>query len=91
MSAIAELPLHVVQQAERAKQLKRRGHAAQPGTGPAGETCKTCHHLARNVMYSGKAFSKCELEKARWTGGTGTDIRQRDPACLKWMAKGAAG
>ena len=59
-----------------------RGHAAPPGTGPAGETCKTCAHIVRKEF--AKTYIKCELSKARWTGGGGTDVRAGDPACSKW-------
>lgn len=65
--------------------LKRRGHAAQPGTGPVGETCKTCQHYTLRHM-SG-TYRKCGL--ANWTRGPGSDIRASDPACEKWAAEGA--
>ena len=29
------------------RKSKKHGHAAMPGTGPSGETCGTCEHLAR--------------------------------------------
>jgi len=69
------------------KKLKRkdpipRGHAWTPGTGPEGETCGTCKHLYRRQM--GKTYLKCGLNRARWTGGKGSDIRARDDACKKW-------
>ena len=62
---------------------KRNGlHAAPPGTGPLGETCGTCAHLARKRM--AKVYLKCGLCQAKWTGGGATDVRARDPACAKW-------
>jgi hypothetical protein len=64
---------------------KKRGHIAPPGTGPEGETCGSCLHLYRNVM--AKTYLKCELNRAKWTGGGGTDVRARDPACRQWQAK----
>ena len=63
---------------------KRRGHSATPGTGPAGESCRTCRHRYRNVVRSGRAYLKCDLQRARWTGGRATDIRAKDPACRFW-------
>lgn len=60
-----------------------RGHAALPGSGSTGETCKTCAHLARVEMAS--TYLKCGLSRARWTGGPGTDVRAKDPACSKWV------
>lgn len=61
---------------------KRHGHAAPPGTGPAGETCGSCKHLACNAM--GNRYYKCGLMRAHWTGGIGTDVRKKDAACAKW-------
>lgn len=65
---------------------KKRGHIMPPGTGPAGETCRTCTH---KVMQGGVAghYLKCGLNRAHWTGGYATDIRARDPACAKWEMK----
>jgi hypothetical protein len=64
----------------------RRGHAAPPGTGPEGETCKTCRHLHRNEM--AKTYLKCLLMRQHWTGGAKTDVRAKDAACRRWEAKG---
>jgi hypothetical protein len=61
---------------------KKTGHAWTPGTGPAGETCKTCKHYVIKKM--AKDYRKCFLMKAFWTGGPGTDIKAGDPACKKW-------
>lgn len=63
---------------------KCKGYAMTPGTGPAGETCKTCRHLAR-IRYS-KTYLKCALIQAGWTHGPGTDVKARAPACGKWEA-----
>lgn len=65
---------------------KPRGHAGPVGSGPKGETCKTCRHLVRTDDCS-KVYLKCGLMKARWTGGPGTDVRAKDAACWKWEAK----
>lgn len=69
----------------RAASVRRGLHAAEPGTGPEGETCGTCAHLVRKHM--AKTYLKCGLCRARWTCGGGTDIRARDPACSKWQAR----
>lgn len=66
--------------------VKRRGHAVTPGTGPAGETCGGCIHRV-SVRGGNRAFSKCELSRARWTGGAASDIRIADPACAMWKSK----
>ncbi|MFL5607717.1 MAG: hypothetical protein ACJ8AD_14800 [Gemmatimonadaceae bacterium] len=62
-----------------------RGYAAQPGSGPEGETCGSCCHLYRNVR--AKTYLKCDLMRAHWTGGARTDIRARSPACSRWETK----
>ena len=61
---------------------KENGYAAPPGTGPARETCKSCKHYAHRVR--AKKYRKCGLMKAHWTGGPGTDILARSPACRCW-------
>lgn len=67
------------------RRSKKHGYAAPPGTGPAGETCKSCKHLTRKIM-SG-TFLKCGLMRAYWTGGYGTDVLSRAAACRRWEAK----
>lgn len=69
------------------KPTKKNGYAAIPGTGPAGETCKTCRFKVSSDGRSAKHFLKCELRRATWTHGEGTDILARSPACSKWEAK----
>jgi hypothetical protein len=66
----------------------KRGHAAAPGTGPAGETCKSCQHYTR--IYWDKVYRKCDLARARWTHGAGSDIRAKDRACALWEGAGNA-
>lgn len=62
--------------------VQARGYADRPGTGPAGETCGSCrHHVTKRMS---KKYHKCELTRACWTGGRGTDILVRSPACSKW-------
>jgi hypothetical protein len=34
-----------------------------------------------------RAYLKCALMEAVWTGGAGTDVRARDPACSKFHPK----
>jgi hypothetical protein len=59
-----------------------KGYAAAPGTGPKGETCKTCVYIRRRSM--GKTYLKCGKVYERWTGGPGTDILASAPACAYW-------
>lgn len=66
------------------KSPRPRGHIRPPGTGPAGETCKTCKHIARVESGARRIFRKCGLAKAIWTHGPGSDIRASDPACERW-------
>lgn len=64
------------------KPTPRRGYAAPPGTGPAGETCGSCaHHATRRFA---KVYHKCALMVARWTGGAGSDVLLKSPACKRW-------
>jgi hypothetical protein len=63
-----------------------RGHAWTPGTGPDGETCRTCRHIARQQF--ARTYLKCGLNKTAWTHGAASDIRAKDPACKKWEAVG---
>lgn len=64
------------------KTTQPKGYSAPPGTGPTGETCKTCRHLYRNRM--AKTYLKCSLMRDHWTGGAGTDVRASSPACRNW-------
>jgi hypothetical protein len=59
-----------------------KGYAAVPGTGPAGETCRTCRHYTHKRMAN--SYRKCELMRDYWTGGPGTDIKAGSPACRRW-------
>ncbi len=77
------LPPHVLADAALRARLKRRGHAGQPGKGPAGETCGTCRHVEGHIYF------KCGHRMApHFTRGKATDIRKRDPACERWEAAG---
>jgi len=62
------------------KSTQPKGHAGTPGRGPAGETCGTC---AAYTLRNGGArnYRKCFKNRGRWTGGPGSDIRKKDPAC----------
>lgn len=64
------------------KSPQQRGYAAIPGSGPPGETCKTCGHLVRKRM--AKTYLKCGLMRLSWTGGGGTDVKAASPACRNW-------
>lgn len=58
------------------------GYYAPPGTGPDGETCKTCRHLTRHRF--ARVYHKCGKASATWTGGKKTDVLVRSPACQGW-------
>lgn len=70
----------------RRKPTVKNGYAAQPGTGPEGKTCRDCKHKLRLGNFGGKSYLKCDLRRATWTGGEGTDILARTPACSKFEA-----
>lgn len=74
------------ERAARVASSKRKGHAWHPGTGPDGETCGGCQHYTRTESDSRRTFRKCELMRAHWTHGPGSDIRAKDPACRHWEA-----
>lgn len=65
------------------KTTKARGYYAPPGTGPKGETCGTCKHACDFGRYK-----KCGKARSKWTGGRGTDILVRSPACSAWEKEG---
>ena len=67
---------------QKRKSVIPSGHVMPPGTGPIGETCGSCLHIFRNRQ--SKAYLKCGLNRAKWTGGPKTDIRAGDAACKKW-------
>lgn len=62
-----------------------RGYAFPPGTGPEGETCKTCAHIVRKHL--SKTYLKCGKAEYKWTGGGASDIRAGSKACKAWEAK----
>ena len=68
----------------KARVMPDRAHAATPGTGPEGESCGTCVHLARRRSPAGSLFRKCGLMRKQWTAGYGTDVRCKDAACGLW-------
>lgn len=89
MGSLRDIFGNEVSEAEARRMLKRKtpqpkGYAAPPGTGPAGETCKSCRHIYRVETGGRKAFRKCALIKA--TAGPGTDILAKAPACRRWEA-----
>ena len=75
--------------AQEIKRYKRRlgeiprGYIAQPGSGPSGETCRSCEHF-RRVSYANTYF-KCDLfrQLKGWTCGHRTDVRALSPACAR--------
>ncbi|NSX15009.1 hypothetical protein HTY52_13075 [Cupriavidus taiwanensis] len=68
------------------KPTQPKGYAAMPGTGPEGEKCQTCRHKASTGNSHARVYWKCALMRNAWTGGPGTDIRMRSPACNRWEA-----
>lgn len=76
----------------------RRNEALAAGTHPTsrrklapeghpghGHTCGDCeHHL---IHHLGGTYHKCELAHGGLTGGPGSDVRVRWPACTAWEAE----
>lgn len=65
---------------------RRKVHAAMPGTGPNGKTCRGCKHYYR-AHYHDKTWLKCNLMREHWTHGPGSDIKASDPACRMFEEK----
>ncbi len=66
--------------------VRQRGHAAQPGTGPAGETCRTCLHYW-SIEHGTTTVRKCHLMRDHWHCGSAAEIRAKDAAYRLWEAK----
>jgi hypothetical protein len=62
-----------------------KGYAAQPGTGPENETCRTCSQCT--VKEFKNNYYKCTIMEKTWTRGRATDILLRSKACKKWKGK----
>ena len=60
------------------------GYYAPPGTGPVGETCKTCAHICVRGFVAGR-YLKCLRARGKWTGGRKSDILAGSPACSGWQ------
>ncbi len=69
---------------ENRKTPAPKGYAAQPGSGPAGETCGSCFHAIATGDNPPRTYYKCQLLRPYWTGGYGTDILLKAPACCWW-------
>lgn len=65
-------------------------YAAEPGSGPAGESCQTCANRVFTFNLNGKRFPKCKVVEKYWTHGEVTDIQSSTPACHKWVKIGTA-
>lgn len=57
-----------------------RATPAPIGSGPAGQSCRSCSHYTR-VRHHDQTFRKCELMRGDWTHGPGTDIKASYAAC----------
>lgn len=63
------------------------GYAAEPGTGPAGETCGTCGHcrwrelVRRRPGARPRRFYKCAAATPSWTNDRSSDVLLTSPAC----------
>lgn len=77
-----QAPAPTVSGVPKRRKTVPRGYAAPPGSGPSGETCKTCAFKVTKRM--GGRYLKCQLMRASWTGGPSTDIRAGSPACFFW-------
>lgn len=69
---------------KKRKLTKANGYAGLPGSGPEGETCKTCAFLVRRGGCT-RIYLKCGKNRCRWTNGPGSDIKAGSPACQFWV------
>lgn len=63
--------------------IQANGYARRPGTGPKGETCRSCRHSTGTGGHNHNYY-KCLIIRHRWTKGPGTDILLKSPACEMW-------
>jgi hypothetical protein len=75
---------------QKRKPTEPKGYAAVPGSGPEGKTCRDCKHKNTMSNTGAKSWIKCDLMKAAWTHGPGSDIRAGSPACRRFEPKEAA-
>lgn len=80
-------PVVMVRGKKKRSSTKPNGYADRPGTGPPGETCRSCRHRKENENRTARTYWKCGLMRHVWTGGAGTDIKAGSPACSKWEGK----
>ena len=81
------VPIPVLQVTGKPKRSNEaKGYPAPKGSGPQGETCRSCQHATCVPAYS-KNYWKCGLLRASWTKGLGSDIRLKAAACRHWEAK----
>jgi hypothetical protein len=67
-----------------------KGYPANPGTGPAGKTCRDCAHKRTMSNTGAKSWIKCNVMRAHWTHGAGTDIKAGSPACSAFVDRAAS-
>ena len=65
----------------------RNATPAKPGTGPEGQTCRTCFFRTA-ITYRDTTYNKCAKMEKAWSHGAGTDIRLKWPACAEWHPGG---
>lgn len=77
-------PMTAAERRRKVAQARNRakGYAALPGTGPEGERCKTCKHLA--IRWMARTYFKCGLMRGVWSGTRSTDVLVNSPACRRW-------
>lgn len=85
----AKAPEHrkLMEPKPKRKPTEPRGYAALPGTGPEDKTCRDCKHKLTMSNTGAKSWIKCDLMRAAWTHGPGSDIRAGSPACRRFEQK----
>ena len=62
----------------------KRGYAAAPGSGAAGDTCHSCRHICG--VKGNEYASACAIAK-RGSFGVKIFISPTSPACSRWEAR----
>lgn len=93
MPDIMALPPSALKAADDAKRRKAtiKSHPALPGTGPAGERCRSCVNYRAIPSMGNYVYRRCALMLTNGSPGLGDalgyPINANDPACSKWEAR----
>lgn len=70
---------------DQRRHVLRGRHPTGRAMGPTGERCRGCIHKV-TLRYA-STYTKCGLDRWKWTKGPASDIKARWPACERWVKK----